>query len=145
MRNYLGIAVSGFPNLFLLLGPNTGLGHNSIIFMIEAQVRYVVQAIRAMRERDLASIEVRPSVEAKFRSDLARRMKDTVWTSGCTSWYQSADGEVFLWPAASVDYWWRTRRFALDDYEIVAADRARRAPQAHHDSVFAHRTSTIPA
>ena len=74
MRNYLGIAVSGFPNLFLLLGPNTGLGHNSIIFMIEAQVRYVVQAIRAMRERDLASIEVRPSVEARFRSALARRM-----------------------------------------------------------------------
>jgi cation diffusion facilitator CzcD-associated flavoprotein CzcO len=120
LRNYLGITVSGFPNLFLLMGPNTGLGHNSMIFMIEAQARYAASALSAMREQGLASIDVRPDVEAAFRADLARKMKNTVWTTGCQSWYQTADGEVFLWPAATVDYWWKTRRVALADYDQCA-------------------------
>jgi cation diffusion facilitator CzcD-associated flavoprotein CzcO len=121
MRNYLGITVSGFPNLFLLMGPNTGLGHNSMIFMIEAQSRYVVQSIRALRERRLAYLDVKPTVEAAFRHELATRMKNTVWMTGCRSWYQTPDGEVFLWPAATLDYWWRTRRLDLDDYQLRVA------------------------
>src|SRR5205814_4058111 len=96
LRNYLGITVSGFPNLFLLMGPNTGLGHNSMIFMIEAQARYAARALAALRDRDLAFIDVRPSVEQAFRDELARKMKNTVWTTGCRSWYQTPDGEVFL-------------------------------------------------
>ncbi|HTR54977.1 MAG TPA: NAD(P)/FAD-dependent oxidoreductase [Kofleriaceae bacterium] len=120
MRNYLGISVSGFPNLFLLMGPNTGLGHNSMIFMIEAQARYAVRAIQAMRARGLTSIDVRPEVERAFRDELARKMKHTVWTTGCKSWYQTPSGEVFLWPGASVDYWRRTRRVDLSDYETRA-------------------------
>ncbi|HUJ57916.1 MAG TPA: NAD(P)/FAD-dependent oxidoreductase [Kofleriaceae bacterium] len=121
LRNYLGITVSGFPNLFLLMGPNTGLGHNSMIFMIEAQARYATRALAAMRDRKLAFIDVRPEVEQAFRADLSRKMKNTVWTSGCTSWYQTPDGEVFLWPGATVDYWRRTRRVELADYEQRAA------------------------
>jgi cation diffusion facilitator CzcD-associated flavoprotein CzcO len=117
LRNYLGITVSGFPNLFLLMGPNTGLGHNSMIFMIEAQARYAASALAAMRARSLAFIDVRPDVERAFRAELAARMKHTVWTTGCRSWYQTEDGEVFLWPAATVSYWWRTRRLDLADYE----------------------------
>ena len=117
MRNYLGISVSGFPNLFLLMGPNTGLGHNSMIFMIEAQARYATQAVAALRDRHLAYLDVRPEAEAAFRAELARKMENTVWTTGCSSWYQTPDGEVFLWPAASVDYWWRTRRLDLAAYE----------------------------
>ena len=120
LRNYLGITVSGFPNLFLLMGPNTGLGHNSMIFMIEAQARYAARAIEALRERELAFVDVKPQAEAAFRAELARRMKGTVWMSGCSSWYQTPDGEVFLWPAATVDYWWRTRTVALADYELVS-------------------------
>jgi cation diffusion facilitator CzcD-associated flavoprotein CzcO len=127
LRNYLGITVSGFPNLFLLMGPNTGLGHNSMIFMIEAQARYATSAIEALRERDLAFLDVRPEAERAFRDELARKMKDTVWMTGCSSWYQTPDGEVFLWPAATVDYWWRTRTVALDDYELVSRALARRA------------------
>ncbi len=128
LRNYLGITVSGFPNLFLLMGPNTGLGHNSMIFMIEAQARYAVQALAAMRRDQLAYVDVRPEVEAAFRADLAEKMKGTVWTTGCTSWYQTESGEVFLWPAATVDYWRRTRTVALSDYEIrtLAALRPQR-------------------
>jgi cation diffusion facilitator CzcD-associated flavoprotein CzcO len=117
LRNYLGITVSGFPNLFLLMGPNTGLGHNSMVFMIEAQARYATRAIEALRANRLAYMDVRPEVEQAFRAKLAEKMKNTVWTSGCTSWYQTPDGEVFLWPGASVDYWRRTRRVDLADYE----------------------------
>jgi cation diffusion facilitator CzcD-associated flavoprotein CzcO len=120
LRNYLGISVSGFPNMFLLMGPNTGLGHNSMIFMIEAQARYAADALRALRTRDLAYIDVRPSVEQAFRAHLGRRMKNTVWTSGCQSWYQTPDGDVFLWPGATFDYWRRTRRVQLADYECAA-------------------------
>jgi cation diffusion facilitator CzcD-associated flavoprotein CzcO len=120
-RNYLGINVAGFPNLFLLMGPNTGLGHNSMIFMIEAQARYARTAIETLRDRGLAYLDVRPDVERAFRDELARKMKHTVWTTGCRSWYQTPEGEVFLWPGATFDYWWRTRRLALGNYVQRAA------------------------
>lgn len=134
LRNYLGITVSGFPNLFLLMGPNTGLGHNSMIFMIEAQARYATRAIALMQERRLAAIDVLPEVEDAFRTELARKMKGTVWMTGCQSWYQTPDGEVFLWPAATFDYWWKTRRVDLSEYALSSEDaeleRAREARRA---------------
>jgi cation diffusion facilitator CzcD-associated flavoprotein CzcO len=134
VRNYLGIAVSGFPNLMLLMGPNTGLGHNSMIFMIEAQAGYAAQAITALRDHALASIDVRPSVEQAFRAKMARKLAGTVWTSGCSSWYQAPDGEVLLWPSFTFEYWWRTRRIDLDDYTLrpraSLADAARPTPAA---------------
>ena len=120
VRNYLGINVSGFPNLFLLMGPNTGLGHNSMVFMIEAQARYTVEAILGMHRNGLASLEVRPDVEQAFRAELAKKMKDTVWTSGCNSWYMAPDGDVLLWPGFTFDYWRRTRRVQLGNYETQA-------------------------
>ncbi len=128
LRNYLGITVSGFPNLFLLMGPNTGLGHNSMIFMIEAQARYAAQAIGELRSRRLSFVDVKPSVEQAFRAELAAKMKNTVWTTGCQSWYQTPDGDVFLWPAATFDYWWRTRRVELADYEQRALPRPAHVP-----------------
>ncbi|HEU0031246.1 MAG TPA: NAD(P)/FAD-dependent oxidoreductase [Kofleriaceae bacterium] len=130
VRNYLGINVSGFPNLFLLMGPNTGLGHNSMVFMIEAQARYAVQAIQALHRNAMASLEVRPDVEQAFRTRLARQMAKTVWTSGCTSWYMAPDGEVLLWPGFTFDYWWRTRRIDRAAYEWRA---------------LAHTSSTVPS
>jgi cation diffusion facilitator CzcD-associated flavoprotein CzcO len=136
LRSYLGITVSGFPNLFLLMGPNTGLGHNSMILMIEAQARYAVQTLAAMRRERLAFVDVKPEVEARFRAQLAEKMKGTVWTTGCASWYQTANGEVFLWPAATVDYWWRTRTVALSDYETqaVAASASARTETSRSSS-----------
>jgi cation diffusion facilitator CzcD-associated flavoprotein CzcO len=132
LRTYLGITVSGFPNMFLLVGPNTGLGHNSMIFMIEAQARYAVQAIRALRDprESLASIDVRPAVQDAFRAELVRKMAGTVWMSGCSSWYQTPSGEVALWPGFTVEYWRRTRRLDLGDYVCerrVAAGAAARS------------------
>lgn len=119
VRNYLGITISGFPNLFLLMGPNTGLGHNSMVFMIEAQARYIVDAISRMRKRKLASIEVRPDIEQAFRAEMTHRMKGTVWTSGCNSWYMAPDGDVLLWPGFTFDYWWRTRTAKLSEFRTV--------------------------
>jgi hypothetical protein len=107
------------------MGPNTGLGHNSMIFMIEAQARYATAALVEMQKRRLAAIDVLPEVEAAFRAELARKMKGTVWMTGCQSWYQTPDGEVFLWPAATFDYWWKTRRVDLSEYsQILASARA---------------------
>jgi len=123
VRNFLGINVSGFPNLFLLMGPNTGLGHNSMIFMIEAQARYAVQAITAMRRHSLASLDVLPRVEQAFRAELAGKLRNTVWTSGCNSWYMAPDGEVLLWPSFTFDYWRRTRRIDLRNYQVKALAR----------------------
>ena len=120
-RTYLGITVAGFPNMFLLMGPNTGLGHNSMIFMIEAQARYAVQAVRALAAKKLTSVEVRQEVQDAFRDELAEKMKGTVWMTGCTSWYQTPSGEVALWPGFTVDYWRRTRRFDLADYDARVA------------------------
>ncbi|MBL0216206.1 MAG: NAD(P)/FAD-dependent oxidoreductase [Myxococcales bacterium] len=120
VRNYLGINVSGFPNLFLLMGPNTGLGHNSMVFMIEAQTTYIVEAIRALRTQELASLDVRPEVEQAFRAELEHKLAGTVWTSGCNSWYQAPDGGVLLWPGFTFDYWRRTRHIDLRNYRIQA-------------------------
>lgn len=113
----LGITVAGFPNLFLLVGPNTGLGHNSIIFMIECQVNYIVNALKAMKIRGASVLRLRPDVQ---RDDYARmqiKMKGTVWSSGCHSWYQNAKGEIdTLWPGYTWEYWLKTRRFSAADY-----------------------------
>jgi cation diffusion facilitator CzcD-associated flavoprotein CzcO len=110
-ESWLGIAVAGFPNLFLLVGPNTGLGHNSMVFMIEAQVRAVVRSIERMRASGARRVEVRREAQQRFVAELQRKMADTVWLSGCRSWYLSPDGRNWtLWPGFTFDYWWRTRR-----------------------------------
>ncbi len=121
---YLGISVAGFPNMFLLMGPNTGLGHNSMIFMIEAQARYAVQCIQALRGGPQAparrTIEVRADVQAAFNRELQSRLARTVWATGCRSWYQNEDGHnAALWPGFTVEYWRRTRRLRLHDYTIA--------------------------
>ncbi len=118
---YLGITVAGFPNLFLLMGPNTGLGHNSMIFMIEAQARYTLQCIQLLRSRGLKSIAVRPEVQEAFNAELQTRLQRSVWASGCNSWYQGDNGRnSALWPGFTVDYWRRTRRVKLEDFTLRA-------------------------
>jgi hypothetical protein len=80
-------------------------------------VNYAVNAIRAMHRNALASIDVRPDIEQAFRAELATKLANTVWTSGCSSWYMAPDGEVLLWPGFTFDYWRRTRRIDLRAYE----------------------------
>jgi cation diffusion facilitator CzcD-associated flavoprotein CzcO/acetyl esterase/lipase len=119
MEAYYGITVAGYPNLFLLVGPNTGLGHNSIVFMIEAQVHYVMECLKLMREKGVTEMEVRPEVQAEFNRELQRRMKRTVWVSGCKSWYQDPNGKnTTLWPGFTVGYWRKTREAGASDYRF---------------------------
>ncbi|ACY97407.1 MULTISPECIES: flavin-containing monooxygenase [Thermomonospora] len=108
---HLGITVSGFPNLFLLYGPYTNLGHNSIIYMLESQIRYVMGCLRAMRHARLRWIDVRPDVQSAFERRMQQAMRDTVWSRGCTSWYMTADGKVVNnWPGFTFAYRNATRR-----------------------------------
>ena len=107
---YLGITVSGFPNLFMLYGPNTNLGHNSIVFMLERQISYVLQCVQEMVAGGHTSLNVRQSVMDSYNRAVQRRMHQTVWEAGCSSWYKNAAGKVTNnWPTFTVEYWLATR------------------------------------
>jgi len=110
MQAYQGATVPGFPNCFLLAGPNTGIGHTSLIVMIEAQLRYVEAALRERSRRGAATVEVTPAALAAFADRVGRRMVRTVWmTGGCQSWYLDRHGRnTTLWP----DFTWRFVREA---------------------------------
>lgn len=120
-RAYLGTAVPGFPNLFLIVGPNTGLGHNSMIVMIESQLLYVMDALAKMDRAGIGALEPKAELAERFNAELQQRMQRTVWsTGGCTSWYQSRSGRITtLWPGSALEFRLRTRRFRLADYEPV--------------------------
>jgi cation diffusion facilitator CzcD-associated flavoprotein CzcO len=109
---YRGTTIAGFPNLYTLMGPNTGLGHNSIVFMIEAQVGYVLRCIEALERRGARCADVRPEAQAAFNAELQPRLQRSVWASGCQSWYLDEQGRnATIWPGFTFEYWLRTRRF----------------------------------
>ena len=105
---YLGTTVAGFPNLFVMTGPNTGSGHNSIIYIIEAQARFVLKALEALDRAGVAAFDPRADVQQHYNADLQKRLAGSVWNAGgCSSWYLAADGSNrVLWP----DYTFRLRR-----------------------------------
>jgi cation diffusion facilitator CzcD-associated flavoprotein CzcO len=122
-QGYLGTTVAGFPNLFLLTGPNTGLGHNSIVYMLESQFAYVLDALRTMRRRGAGVLEVRPEAQRRFNEKVQAAMKDTVWTTGgCASWYIDRNGlNTTLWPGWTWDFRRRTRTFDPAPYVLSPA------------------------
>ena len=93
-RAYRGVAVSGFPNLFMIYGPNTNLGHNSIIFMLERQAEYAAKRIAALIRDRIRIMDVKPDAEAAFNHKLQKKLARTVWAGDCPSWYKTADGVV---------------------------------------------------
>jgi cation diffusion facilitator CzcD-associated flavoprotein CzcO len=116
---YLGTTVAGFPNLFILYGPNTNLGHNSIVYMLESQMTYVMGALDAMDERGAACVEVRPGVQAAFNDEMQERLQGSVWNSGCSSWYLDRSGRNSIqWPGFTFEFRRRTRRFEPADYRL---------------------------
>jgi hypothetical protein len=117
---YLGTTINGFPNLFTLVGPNTGLGHNSLVFMIESQISYVLDALRHMADDDLAVVEVRNDAVSAFNDDVQRRLEGAVWTSGgCKSWYLDEHGRnVTMWPGSTWRFRRATRRFDPAAYHL---------------------------
>jgi cation diffusion facilitator CzcD-associated flavoprotein CzcO len=132
MAAYLGTSIAGFPNLFMLVGPNTGLGHNSIVFMIESQVEYVLDALRTMDARGLDSVDVREEAQEAFNSELQERLRGTVWsTGGCASWYLDDNGRnTTLWPGSTWPFRRRTRRFDPGAYTLRAGRSQRTYAQA---------------
>jgi cation diffusion facilitator CzcD-associated flavoprotein CzcO len=125
---YVGTTVSGFPNMFFLVGPNTGLGHNSIVFMIESQLNYLAECIQHMRRTGSDVFEVREDVQRAFNERIQRRLQGTVWnTGGCASWYLDENGKnTTIWPGFTWPFRQETRHFDPADYELHAR---RRAPQ----------------
>jgi cation diffusion facilitator CzcD-associated flavoprotein CzcO len=118
---YLGASVAGFPNLFLITGPNTGLGHNSMVFIIEANADHIVGALVAARRQGARVVEVKREVQTAFNAQVQQRMQSTVWVTGCRSWYQDAEtGKVTtLWPGFSTEYWLQAHRFRPADYSLL--------------------------
>jgi cation diffusion facilitator CzcD-associated flavoprotein CzcO len=125
-RAHLGSTIAGFPNLFVLLGPNTGLGHSSMVYMIESQIAHVLDALRVMRERGAATAEVKPEVQEEYNRELDAKMEDTVWNTGCASWYIDASGRnATLWPDWTWRFRRRARRFDPAQHELRVAQPAR--------------------
>jgi len=117
-RAHHGMSVPGFPNFFLLYGPNTNQGGNSIILILEAQARYVAQAVRIMRERQLSSVEVRPEAMEQYSDQLEEAMTRTVWNAGCDSYFRTAAGEIVTQlPHTAGWYCHRIRRFELSEFD----------------------------
>jgi len=124
-----GTTVAGFPNLFLLLGPNTALGHSSVVLMIEAQIGYVADAIRALDSYGVQALDVRRSAQDRYNAELQEQLDDTVWNQGgCRSWYRDANGRNFtLWPTHTFTFRKQMLRFDREAYELRARS-PRRVP-----------------
>ena len=122
-KAHLGTTVTGFPNFFMLLGPNTGLGHNSVVYMTEAQLDHLVGALRHMRRHQVDAIEPRLESQNRWIAAVDRRMRGTVWgVGGCSSWYLDRTGRnSALWPDSSWSYYRRASRFRPGEYVAVAA------------------------
>jgi cation diffusion facilitator CzcD-associated flavoprotein CzcO len=118
---YLGLAVSGFPNMFMLYGPNTNLGAGSIIYMLESQIGYVVDAVRVLERAKLNYLDVRGEAQGGFNREIQERLSGSVWMAGCSSWYVTESGKVTNnWPGVTTEYRRRTRRVDLADYTVAA-------------------------
>ncbi|HEY8740066.1 MAG TPA: NAD(P)/FAD-dependent oxidoreductase [Candidatus Dormibacteraeota bacterium] len=115
-----GTTIAGFPNAFILLGPNTGLGHTSVVVMIEAQVRYVLDTLRYMRRRGVSTVEAREDAQILFNQNLQQELKDTVWNAGgCASWYLDATGRnTTIWPTYTWRFSRQMRRFDPAEYVV---------------------------
>jgi cation diffusion facilitator CzcD-associated flavoprotein CzcO len=121
---FKGMTVNGFPNLFILYGPNTNLGHNSILFMLESQFRYVLDGLKALRDRPGAAMDVCFDRQQRFVESVQSGLEGSVWNSGCTSWYLNADGKNTVnWPGFTFSYRLSTRRLDVEDYQFTYPDK----------------------
>lgn len=149
MQAYVGTTVAGFPNLFLMTGPNTGLGHSSMVYMIESQTAYVLDALAQMDRRGVAALEVRADVQERYNAELAARHDDTVWSrGGCRSWYLDEHGRnTTLWPGFTFEFRRRTRRFDAAAYVLHARPAAASGatPRSAPDAAAPEEVATIAA
>ncbi|MEM9304495.1 MAG: NAD(P)/FAD-dependent oxidoreductase [Pseudomonadota bacterium] len=128
---YLGFSVPGFPNLFMLYGPNTNLGHNSIIFMLERQIRYLMGALRRLADSPGELVEVDPAVEATYNTEVQEALAKSMWADGCDNWYTNTEGRIVNnWPGLTIEYARATRRFDAENYRVETVTPEREAASA---------------
>ena len=121
---YLGMTVPGFPNFFMLYGPNTNLGHNSIIYMLESQIAHVMRCLKAADQAGASTVEVDATRHTRFNRTIQDRLRSTVW-QGCKSWYVDANGHNSTnWPGFTLSYRWLTRHSSLNAYHFSSPDRS---------------------
>ncbi|GAB4435066.1 MAG: NAD(P)/FAD-dependent oxidoreductase [Turneriella sp.] len=121
-KAYKGVTIAGFPNLFTLMGPNTGPGHTSVLVYVEAQQEYIVQALQQCLKNHIGSLSVREDRQEEFNRKLAEKMKKTTWGAGGNSWYYTKDGRnTTLYPGFATDYVLSVRHFDLGDYSVKGA------------------------
>lgn len=114
---YLGTTVSGFPNLLFMIGPNTGLGHNSMLHIMESQFNYVMNYLQLLDKEEVSYLDVKPSVQMAFNEDIQEKLSHMVWSSGCHSWYHTENGKnTTLWPGPTTTFRQRTRHIDPEDY-----------------------------
>ncbi|GGC68563.1 flavin-containing monooxygenase [Undibacterium terreum] len=114
---YKGTSLHGFPNFYMITGPNTGLGHNSMIYMIESAVDYVLQAILSMQKQNIKSLEVKEAAAIDYNRHIQQKLKGTVWSSGCKSWYLNSRGKnLTIWPGYTFEYRRLMKKFDVDNY-----------------------------
>jgi cation diffusion facilitator CzcD-associated flavoprotein CzcO len=119
-ESYLGITAAGFPNLFMLYGPNTNLGHNSITFMLERQSEYIVQALTGMQQRGVRAMEPSRDAQNRFNGETQAALARTTWADpACSSWYKNAAGRITQnWSSHTRDYAAVTKQVNFDDYVV---------------------------
>lgn len=124
-KAFKGITVSGFPNLFMLYGPNTNLAHNSILYMLESQFRYVISSMNALARYPGAAMEVREDRQSRYCQVVQSGLENSVWDSGCTSWYLDEHGRNTInWPGFTFSYRFSTRSADTTDYQFLEPDSA---------------------
>jgi len=126
LQAHLGTGLAGFPNLFFLLGPHTGLGHNSVVLMIEAQAEHVGRVLKTMRDTDTNAIAPRADAQAAFEAEMEDRLSSTVWQAGgCQSWYQDANGRnTTLWPGTVSEFRKRMSESGIEQYAAIPAGQS---------------------
>ena len=118
-KAYRGVTVANFPNLFVLLGPNTGQGHTSAILFIEAQVNYALQCIREITRRRKDFLDVKPGAMGRYNEELQQVLETSVWAAGCRSWYKTESGKIIgIYPGFSFQYIHELRKPGFEDYII---------------------------
>lgn len=139
-RTLLGMTAPGFPNLFLLYGPNTNLGHNSVIFMVECQVRYLLKCLKQMRRRRATAIEPTAAAVEAYDARLQQKLDRTVWAGDCNSWYKQGDGSIVNnWSSSATSYWWHTRRVDFSQFHFIPPPPTMAGATAH-DTASARST-----
>ncbi len=137
MQAYKGASVAGFPNLLFLVGPNTGLGHTSMVYMIESHLNYLASALRTIEREGLASFDVKPDVQRAYNEALQHRMKQTIWTTGgCASWYLDKHGNnTTLWPRFTFTFRRLTRAFDVSAYDTTSSTTPDRHPAVAEEGI----------